>query len=84
VIIAVFLIPGLTGVQAAEVRLEKDLTRLSARDHLLDAGICVLAKDDLVHCKESLERWCGMDYTFEDSREGRLFATLIAAAEENK
>lgn len=64
--------------------MEKDLTRLSARDHFLDAGICVLAKDDVVYASECLERWCGMDYTFEDSREGRLFATLIQACKDNK
>jgi len=66
------------------VRLAKELTRLSARDHFLDAGICVLAKDDSVHANECFERWCGMDYTFEDSREGKLFRALIQTLEERK
>ena len=70
--------------QAAEGRLAKELTRLSARDHFFDAGICVLAKGDSVHARECLDRWCGMDYTFEDSREGRLFAKLIEVVEESK
>jgi alpha-soluble NSF attachment protein len=73
-----------SGVQAAEGRLERELTRMSARDHFFDAGICVLASGDVVHAQHCMSEWSGKDYTFEESREGRLLAALIKAVEDCK
>lgn len=43
--------------EVAGMRLGKDLTKLQARTHFLDAGICLLAKGDTVDLRASLERW---------------------------
>jgi len=62
-------------------RAENSLLKFQAKEQLLDAGICLLAVNDVVAAKQALERFADIDYTFADSREGKLFADLVDAVE---
>jgi len=62
--------------------LESNLLKFNAKKHFLHAGFCVLARGDMVAAKNCLDRYSDLDYTFRDSREGKLFEALTEAIEE--
>lgn len=65
----------------AAARADNSLLKFQAKEHLLDAGICYLALNDVVAAKQALDRFGDLDYTFAESREGRLFADLVESVE---
>lgn len=53
--------------------MESNLLKYSAKGHLLNAGICCLALKDQVLTTQKREEYDEIDFTFADSREGKLF-----------
>ena len=46
----------------------------SAKGHLLNAGICLLASADLATVRAGLERYADVDINFDHSREANFLA----------
>ncbi|KAJ3210504.1 vesicular-fusion protein S17 [Entophlyctis luteolus] len=57
------------------------LTKWSVKEYLFKAGICLLNIRDFVRMRSSLERYCGMDLSFRDTREFSLLSKLTDAVE---
>lgn len=65
--------------QIAETCLESNLLKFNAKGHLLCAGLCIVAKGDMVLADRAMERYKTLDYSFEASRECKLLVDIIAA-----
>lgn len=57
----------------AKTCMENNLLKFNAKGHLLNAGICCLATKDQVLVNQKRSEYDDIDYTFADSREGKLF-----------
>lgn len=66
----------------ASTALESNLLKFNAKKHFLHAGVCHLARGDLVASKQSIEQFKDQDYTFGDSRECKLLENILAAYED--
>ena len=62
--------------------MDNNLLKFNAKGHLLNAGICCLATTDQVLINQKREEYEDVDYTFADSREGKLFNELAQAYED--
>jgi len=51
------------------------------KKHFFKAGICLLARGDTIASSQGYVRYSQMDYTFADSREGKLLKDLIDACD---
>jgi len=51
------------------------------KKHFLKAGMCLLARGDTIAASQGYVRFSQMDYTFSDSREGKLLKDLIDACD---
>ncbi len=49
--------------------VDNKLTKWSMKEYFLKSGICMLCAGDTVRLRQSLERYKGMDMTFESTRE---------------
>lgn len=61
--------------------LENTLTTFNAKKHFLRAGFCFLARGDTIAASQAWMRYNQLDYTFGDSREGKLLKELIDACD---
>lgn len=75
-------------VRAAEIYtnlghycLDSNLLRFNAKGHILQAILCFLANGDSVGASQLLQRYNSLDYTFEESREGRFSFQLVSSTE---
>lgn len=59
--------------------LSKNLLKFNAKNHFMNALLCHLAQDDAVGAERALTKYSDQDYTFADSREGRLLRVRIRA-----
>jgi alpha-soluble NSF attachment protein len=59
--------------------MSKGTLKFNAKSHLLNAGACVLAMGDPVACDRAYARFCDIDYSFSDSREGKLLKSCLDA-----
>lgn len=57
--------------------LESNLLKFNAKTHFLHAIMCLLAAADSVGANNLYNRYEGIDYTFNDSREGKFSKQLI-------
>lgn len=55
--------------QIATQSIDNNLLKWSVKDYFLRAGLCHLAKGDIVAAKRALERYTEMDATFSSQRE---------------
>ncbi|KAJ5072153.1 alpha-soluble nsf attachment protein [Anaeramoeba ignava] len=62
--------------------LENNLLKYSAKENFLRAGLCHLARGDLVAAKRGYEQYQEVDITFESQRECKFLGDLITAFEE--
>mmetsp|Transcript_7367 Transcript_7367/g.8457 ORF Transcript_7367/g.8457 Transcript_7367/m.8457 type:complete len:311 (+) Transcript_7367:159-1091(+) len=62
--------------------LESNLLKFNAKKHFLHAGLCILARSDVVAAQNCLTRYSDLDYSFRESREGKLFESLTKCVEE--
>lgn len=67
--------------QVAIASLESSLLKFSVKDYLLRAGLCRLATGEIGAAVNALERYEGMDATFNQTREGTLLRDLVSAFE---
>lgn len=63
--------------------VDNNLTKWSVREHLLKAGLCILASGDLVRAKKALETYQALDVTFASTREFKLLIDLVETIEQN-
>lgn len=61
--------------------MESNLMKFNAKGHLLNAGICIMAMNDSVLVNQKKDTYEEIDFTFADSREGKLFQALADAFE---
>jgi alpha-soluble NSF attachment protein len=61
--------------------LESTLLTFNAKKHFMRAGICLLARGDTIAASQGNVRFGQMDYTFADSREGKLLKDLVEACD---
>ena len=57
--------------------VEDNLMKYNAKAHLLNAGICCMAMGDQVLITQKVDTFKDIDFSFEDSREGKFFAVVI-------
>lgn len=57
--------------------LESNLLKFHAKGFFLQAILCQLANSDAVGAEQSLSTYEGIDYTFSESREGKLASQLV-------
>lgn len=62
--------------------LDNNLLKYSAREYLLQAGICRLCMGDMVGASRAVESYNSMDPSFPSSREGQLLTAILKAVEE--
>lgn len=65
----------------AETSVNNNLLRYSVKDHLLKAGICHLATEDLVGANRAFEKYRELDPTFATTREHQLLVDLAGSIE---
>jgi hypothetical protein len=56
-----------------------DVAARSAKGHLLNAGICLLASVNADAMRAGLERYCDLDINFDNSREHGFLSVRCAA-----
>ena len=61
--------------------MENTLLVFNAKKHFLRAGICFLARGDTIAASQAYLKYSQIDYTFADSREGKLLKDLIDACD---
>jgi len=61
--------------------LDNTLLVFNAKKHFLRAGFCFLARGDTIAAGQAWIRYGQLDYTFNDSREGKLLKDLIDACD---
>ncbi|KXS19201.1 alpha-soluble NSF attachment protein [Gonapodya prolifera JEL478] len=65
----------------ASASVDNNLTKWSVREHLLKAGLCHLASEDIIAAKRALEKYQSMDVTFSSTREFLFLKNLTDAVE---
>ncbi|KAI8619527.1 soluble NSF attachment protein [Chytriomyces sp. MP71] len=61
--------------------VDNKLTKWSMKEYFFKAGLCLLNVADLVRLRTSIDRYCGMDLQFGDSRECKFVLALADAVE---
>jgi len=69
--------------QVANTSLDNNLLKWSVKDYLMRAGLCILASGDITAAQRALEKYKGMDATFEGTRECKLLEDITAAVDAN-
>jgi len=67
--------------RVAIASLDNNLLRFSAKGYLLAAGICRLATGEIGAAVNALERYEGMDASFNTTREGQFLRQIVTAYE---
>lgn len=65
--------------QIASASIDNNLIKWSVKDYFLRAGLCHLAKGDVVAAERALERYTDMDATFSSQRECKFLQELVNA-----
>lgn len=65
--------------QIAAGSIDNNMLKWSVKDHFLRAGLCHLAKGDVVAAERAVERYMDMDATFSSQRECKFLQDLVAA-----
>jgi alpha-soluble NSF attachment protein len=65
--------------QIAAQSIDNNLLKWSVKDYFLRAGLCHLAKGDVVAAERALERYLDMDATFSSQRECKFLQELVNA-----
>jgi len=65
--------------QIATRSIDNNLLKWSVKDYFLRAGLCTLAKGDVVAAERALEKYTDMDATFASQREYKLLNELVTA-----
>jgi len=65
--------------QIAAQSIDNNLLKWSVKDYFLRAGLCHLAKGDVVAAERALERYTDMDATFSSQRECKFLTELVNA-----
>ena len=61
--------------------LDSNLLKFNAKGYFLQAILCHLANSDSIAAEQAMARYSSLDYTFADSREGKLCQKLIETVE---
>lgn len=61
--------------------LDSNLLKFHAKGHFLNCILCQLANQDSVGAEQSMSRFSSLDFTFGDSREGKLASSLLECVE---
>jgi alpha-soluble NSF attachment protein len=61
--------------------LDSSLLKYNAKTYFLQSIFCHLAGSDAIAAQQALERYEGIDYTFSESREGKLCRQLVECVE---
>ncbi|KAI9341646.1 soluble NSF attachment protein [Obelidium mucronatum] len=61
--------------------VDNKLTKWSMKEYFFKSGICLLNIGDLVRVRSSIERYCGMDLTFHETRECKFILALADSVE---
>lgn len=61
--------------------LESNLLKFNAKGYFLQAIFCHLAQQDAVAASQAMDRYEGVDYTFGESREGKLCKKITECVE---
>ncbi len=61
--------------------LESNLLKYNAKGYFLQCIFCHLANGDAIAANQALQRYASLDYTFGDSREGKLCTQLVECVE---
>jgi len=65
--------------QIASQSVDNNLLKWSVKDYFLRAGLCHLAKGDVVAAERAVEKYMDMDATFSSQRECKFLQELITA-----
>jgi len=65
--------------QVAAASIDNNLLKWSVKEYFLRAGLCHLAKGDIVSAERALERYKDMDATFSSQRECKFLQELVNA-----
>ncbi|KAJ3225419.1 vesicular-fusion protein S17 [Chytriomyces hyalinus] len=61
--------------------VDNKLTKWSMKEYFFKSGLCLLNLRDFVRLRTSMERYCGMDLQFGDSRECKFILDIADAVE---
>jgi alpha-soluble NSF attachment protein len=61
--------------------LESNLLKYNAKGYFLQCIFCHLANGDAIAANQAMQRYASLDYTFGDSREGKLCTQLVECVE---
>jgi len=59
--------------------LENNLLKWGAKEHLFKAGLCWLCLGDVISVRKALEKYEGLDHTFNNQREFKLLTEITEA-----
>jgi len=65
--------------QIASTSIDNNLLKWSVKDYFLRAGLCHLAKGDVVAAERAVEKYMDMDATFSSQRECKFLQELVNA-----
>jgi len=68
--------------QIAAASIDNNLLKWSVKDYLFRAGLCHLAKGDIVSAERALERYQDMDASFGSQRECKFLLEIVKACKE--
>lgn len=68
--------------QIAAASIDNNLLKWSVKDYLFRAGLCHLAKGDIVSADRAMERYQDMDASFSSQRECQFLQEIISACKE--
>jgi len=68
--------------QIAAASIDNNLLKWSVKDYLFRAGLCHLAKGDIVSAERALERYQDMDASFSSQRECKFLQEIVKACRE--
>ncbi|KAJ3288798.1 vesicular-fusion protein S17 [Rhizoclosmatium sp. JEL0117] len=62
--------------------VDNKLTKWSMKEYFFKSGLCLLNIGDLVRVRSSLDRYCGMDLTFAETREYKFLQACTVAVDD--
>ncbi|KAG2226474.1 hypothetical protein INT45_014218 [Circinella minor] len=65
--------------RVASAAVDDNLLKWSLKEYFLKAGLCHLCTDDMVRSRQALNSYCGMDMSFEQTREYQLLKGVMDA-----
>ncbi|KAI9310917.1 soluble NSF attachment protein [Dichotomocladium elegans] len=63
--------------RVAAASVDDNLLKWSLKEYFLKAGLCHLATEDVVRSRQALNSYCGMDLSFETTREYQLLKNIM-------